>query len=497
MICEECKNQLVDFYAFREGARRNSRLVADEIVDEVLEFIDENKYDSLNVTRHHNCLSIVPDSQYANFEIVMQSVLESTVEELQSETVMQSEADVHFTEDQDDDVVMALEYPDDDDCWIAQEVDETTELIQEEENSTSDDWTWCKLCSESAFPAKFADSKSYKMHMKEFHQLSEHDGILDRDIKSEITIEPHIRVAKLKRSYTTSSPESKQNRLYCAECGYKFKLVSHFRAHKNGHKLFDVVAKVTEFPVCEECQYMFCDEESLGLHESSDHDRVPMDGNFLKIGTLRDGFLPPEVVDSVIKCGHCIQEFESVTACRVHQYLYHVGLPKCPFENRDFINNQAFSVHLKNNHPEIFDDENIFKCKTCDENFENLYDKLRHMKTCDKMKFKCHHCDKKFRLRCLLKAHLDQVNGVTAIICMLCNKTFPNKNDLGIHMRSHSNDKPFKCSMCPKAYKTSSARASHQETHNENGFTCEVCKSKFKARRIMLKHFRDKHRHNL
>lgn len=99
-----------------------------------------------------------------------------------------------------------------------------------------------------------------------------------------------------------------------------------------------------------------------------------------------------------------------------------------------------------------------------------------------------------FLLQCYLMTHLRQVNGQANVVCEHCNKVCRDKGDYQIHLRSHSDVKPFHCSICPKAYKTSSARAAHLETHQESGFDCMYCATKFKSRRTLQKHCKVKHK---
>lgn len=47
--------------------------------------------------------------------------------------------------------------------------------------------------------------------------------------------------------------------------------------------------------------------------------------------------------------------------------------------------------------------------------------------------------------------------------------------------------------MCPKSYKTSSARASHMQVHNESILECPYCDVKFKKRCVKNRHIKFYH----
>lgn len=75
----------------------------------------------------------------------------------------------------------------------------------------------------------------------------------------------------------------------------------------------------------------------------------------------------------------------------------------------------------------------------------------------------------------------------------LCAKRCKDQGDLKTHIRSHTNQRPYQCPHCEKAYKTSSARASHVESHMEPSFSCDICNVKFRRRILYQRHMKTLH----
>lgn len=397
-----------------------------------------------------------------------------------------------------------------------------------EKDGVYDSWI-CSYCDQ---PEKFIDLVEFRDHLVNFHmhfydpanfEQVVFDDSEDQTIqeypsddtiisvqqqldlyhcpKCSFTCESRKEFGAHQKTHVSQKTQSatKVEKFCCIDCSYQFSAHSHYQAHLNGHQLFEIVSKHLTHPFCDECQMMFCEEAHLHLHQESHgtdqaSEPIPAEGFFLKYGVQRTDFQTFETfTNKAVKCGHCTRTFDDNEGCRLHQMIFHVKTLRCPIEYREFNGNQAFSIHLKNNHPELFGNDIKFKCSVCKMEFESLYTKLSHMKTCDKKTFACTHCDKKFSQKCYLTMHLRRVTGQTSVTCEICEKVCRDKGDFAIHMRSHSNVKPFKCSICPKAYKTSSARAAHLETHMEKGFTCTFCKTLFNSRRTLTKHVKTKH----
>ena len=68
-----------------------------------------------------------------------------------------------------------------------------------------------------------------------------------------------------------------------------------------------------------------------------------------------------------------------------------------------------------------------------------------------------------------------------------------HRQALKLHESVHSTDRPYSCAMCPKQFKSLSARRTHELTHVGVVFPCSLCDKSYQYKSLLNAHVKKHH----
>lgn len=133
-------------------------------------------------------------------------------------------------------------------------------------------------------------------------------------------------------------------------------------------------------------------------------------------------------------------------------------------------------------------DAKFLKRKQLDEHFDVAHPEL----ACNK-EGNCHICQRHFKKKEKLYAHILRHRGIRDAVCDICGRGFCSQYDLRIHVKKSHSLESFVCEVCGKVYKSQDQKNRHLRVHSdEPSFMCDLCGSGFFTKRSFDYH-REKH----
>ena len=129
------------------------------------------------------------------------------------------------------------------------------------------------------------------------------------------------------------------------------------------------------------------------------------------------------------------------------------------------------------------------ECQICSKVITNKYNLKLHMRThSDERPFSCEVCPKTFKTKQYLSLHMRLHTGDERFTCEICNRTCVNQPALIKHMRLHTGEKPFSCSMCEMTFIDKPKKDKHEKAHLGELISCHVCGMSFATREDYCQH---------
>lgn len=292
---------------------------------------------------------------------------------------------------------------------------------------------------------------------------------------------------RLARHILKEHDETKTEHL-CNICEQRFSLPNELLMHMRAHP------ESTQYKCnYQDCTQGFCYKSSLGVHLDK-HNRI--NGRIEKRTqdqltelTKQHAILKNSDDNSSaacsskdsLRCSKCNKSFPSRTNLLTHHQVVHTNERlKCTVAGcgKIFKTLQGIGSHIKNIHP-----ESIKTCRICKKTFyteEKLseHQRLKHNESGEKISFACNLCEKVFPRKHALRLHLTQHDKDAT--CNVCNEKFASVKQMMQHRERHGKKPVITCRFkdCNMVFENRSEFFIHSSQHpssDKKRCICNIC----------------------
>ena len=158
----------------------------------------------------------------------------------------------------------------------------------------------------------------------------------------------------------------------------------------------------------------------------------------------------------------------------------------CIHCDQSFNTQIAFINHMKAAHDYMdrIEETQRYQCKFCDRSFHEKQKWTEHHRShTGERPFKCTQCSKAYPMRYLLLKHIRREHDKERRYeCSVCSKRFFQRIDWTRHCRIHTGERPYKCDICSQAFSTRSNMIAHRRIHTgEKPYQCMKCLKRYRS----------------
>lgn len=187
---------------------------------------------------------------------------------------------------------------------------------------------------------------------------------------------------------------------------------------------------------CKECNRTFTRNSRLLLHMLTHTDEKPHECNLCEKKFSRPDYL--------------LKHIQSIHSEKVH---------KCDQCSNAYGNKESLLRHIGKKHNK---DPSI-SCDMCEKKFTSKIYLDKHKLLHTDNLYACKHCSETFPEKELLRAHMKENHALPRnFLCNMCGDSFIRSEELKIHIRRHTGEKPYKCGFCGKGFTRSSDLRRHE-----------------------------------
>ncbi|XP_059611746.1 zinc finger protein 835-like [Phlebotomus argentipes] len=189
------------------------------------------------------------------------------------------------------------------------------------------------------------------------------------------------------------------------------------------------------------------------------------------------------------ECGQTVKHLDSF----IWHWQIHTGLRlfKCHLCDKSFRIRQGLNCHIREVHLKTKN----YQCDSCDRLFANYYTLVEHRRThTGERPHKCEICAKTFRQKAALYVHRKMHSVKREFACDTCDHSFVSLSALHTHEKTHTDEKAYECDTCHWKFRTKFDLKRHWSVHSdEKPFECAECSKTFRVKRYLKRHMDAKH----